>query len=888
MDFISKSVIALFVLAAAPALAQTPPSMILGTVDGSYQLFTPSEVVAAGSSGSNVPDAPASGKFLLESDDRTIKWVTLLQALEEELYAELRTQATGQIVTIKSIDPGEETLTLGALAATVVVKNGLPVLQNNGGKVLTVTSDASNLEWTAKGGGSGAVLSDKLPLNVGTAAAGTGEAASREDHVHGGGGGAPLSDTAPKPVGASNVAGTGTDASRDDHVHAAPFSGVTPSAGTTTGATGSRTTIARSDHAHPLVRPLPTLPGGSSVNFLQATGTATTWVQGEIAPRYTTQNKDDCFRVNQLGTGVSWRDCPEGGGGAALSDNTPTSDGTAAAGTGTEASRDDHVHGLVREVPDPSSVTDNYLLQVESGKATWAEPHVAVLDGLPAITGQGGKVLTVNTTGEAVTWETPSGGGSSGGGGQCEEIYTWDMPAWGPNASQTQKRDADSTAADKILTDLIVTPKYDFLTIVYGGAKLANFNAVLSGQNLADFANGDGTAAGSTLNLFAISSDNFQGADIGEVNLFFSGSDGSGVVQARYRLQANFSGIVSAGKMHFRGCTLGGGGGGGDTPSIPAPSAAGKLKHLRVNAAGAAYELADGPPAAGNVIKGIKSGSNVAGTETTYARTDHEHAIPTSLFGTPVDIGRTNSAGTASTLARSDHVHEGRTVDVFPSIPNDHADHQYLLTPNTAGNDVEWTHDIDDALMQNAADIGAADRRIDDIVMPSFEAPYPGDGYSFSTSGCQFNVDLQKEVCAAKWQRPAMWEYVKLVEHTVDNWSAHDGMFTIDDEAVDIHAALESAVTAYRRFVLNAGWSTTNSGQVTAHYQSFEMAGLPHGNVLGASDNGAFYNVNSNNSLTGSTGYARLEVSHDGDHTVHIGLNTSGATGVRFVLYGVR
>ena len=46
--------------------------------------------------------------------------------------------------------------------------------------------------------------------------------------------------------------------------------------------------------------------------------------------------------------------------------------------------------------------------------------------------------------------------------------------------------------------------------------------------------------------------------------------------------------------------------------------------------------------------------------------------------------------------------------------------------------------------------------------------------------------------------------------------------------------------------------------------------------------------MNSNNQVTGNIGFARIQVLHDGDTTVHVGLNTSGARGVRFVLYGVR
>ena len=157
----------------------------------------------------------------------------------------------------------------------------------------------------------------------------------------------------------------------------------------------------------------------------------------------------------------------------------------------------------------------------------------------------------------------------------------------------------------------------------------------------------------------------------------------------------------------------------------------------------------------------------------------------------------------------------------------DHADHEYLITPNSAGDGVVWTHGIDDALQENAADIGAADRRIDDIVMPTFGVPYPQDNFAYMLEGCEFNVDLNKEECETKWHRPAMWEYVKIAEHTFNDWSAFSNDWSFGDSTFDLHAELESTVTAFRRYVLNAGWSTTNSGQVTAHYQMYEIGGMP-------------------------------------------------------------
>ena len=529
---------------------------------------------------------------------------------------------------------------------------------------------------------------------------------------------------------------------------------------------------------------------------------------------------------------------------AANKRNTATN-ATAAAANKTASAA--NTTALTKLRPAPAAADQGKIVRVADSLATEAtqfvydDPHAAILDGLPAITGQAGKVLKVNSGATALEWATGGGGGSTGGSVELDLKVT------------------SATAASTFWL-----PPAD--TIVHAICPGNDEQARTTFWHTAD---GNGfTLTGSVINVS-------DSATVGTITLSVA-SDGE------------WSSARCQGAWEIYELTGGGGGGGGTNPTIPAPTAAGKLKHLRVNAAGGAYELAD-PPSPGALIKSIKSGSNVAGTETTYARTDHEHAIPTSLFGTPVDIGRTNQDGTATTLARSDHVHEGRTVDVFPSIPNDHADHEYVLTPNAAGTDVVWDHAIDDALMENAADIGAADRRIDDLVTPSFGVPYPEDGFSFSTSGCLFNVDLQKEVCKTVWKRPALWEYVKIAEHTTTSWPSHTQSFTFADSVYDLHAALESPVTAFRRYVVNAGWSSVSSGQTTAYFQSFEIGGIPPGGRLGSTDNAVFYNVNSNNNLTGNTGYARVEVFHDQDHKVTVGMNTPNLQGgVRLVLYGVR
>ena len=674
-----------------------------------------------------------------------------------------------------------------------------------------------------------------------------------------------LSDALPANVGHQPGAGIASFASRVDHVHLGPV----PLFGQ-----DDKEKCLRVDGAGSALvftacpsspDELPDLPGGAARYYLEAKGVATDWIRGDVVPHYTSQNANQCVKVNALGTGLSFGTCGSGGGGVQLSDKTPVVTGeTGNAGTGTKASRDDHQHvapQLAVAGEEPEDV--GTVAAVGTGKHSARDDHVHK-GPVPSFTGHGGNCLKANAA--ATGLEFDACGGGSGGGG----ALSWSSPffTYTVGASQNEGFITLSGEAASGCFDMVGEPVVGVRTGAGAIFPVTGSPVVAHGANWIVPGNANGTSWLLTA----------QPSSATVCSLQFHLIDGSSGTPWR-NLKLEFVKLE------------GGGGGGGTNPSIPAPTAAGKLKHLRVNSAGAAYELADPPvaPTPGALIKGIKTGSNVAGTEATFARTDHEHAIPATLYGTPVATGSANAAGTATTVARSDHVHKSAGGgSSIPTIPADHADHDYLLSPNAAGDAVEWTHNVDDALQENAGDIGAADRRIDDLVKPSFGLPYPEDGYVFNVQSCLFNVDLQKEVCATKWSRPAFWEYVKLYDHTVNNWTSHDGSFSIPAASHDIHAALESSVTAYRRFIINAGWSRTSSGQTTAYWQAFELAGVPVGNVLGTSENAVFYSLNSNNAVSGSFGYARLEVSHDGDHTVHVGLNTGGSHGVRFVVYGVR
>ena len=681
-----------------------------------------------------------------------------------------------------------------------------------------------------------------------------------------------------------------------------PLADTVPVVESGSGKAGSATAASRGDHAHParVIRQLPANPGGTAQTFLGNTGSSPSWVQGEIAPSFHSTNKDDCFRVNQLGTGVSWRDCPEGGGGADLSDATPlVESGGGAPGTATEASRDDHVHPL-----SPKTALSNNTPIISRGTGApgthtaasredhvHPQPSVSVLladQAPPGIQADGQigasdraarqdhthstfteiealdeKVAAIRVPPDRIWSQAPSSAPvrflvASTPSSALGDYQTADRGiGFGGTASSTAPRDVIFIySPDAVIALYRVQHELDRAC---GGVRLE-----YSYRSIADFTPIDGAPTGWQAVRTTFLLGTFR---------CINGNDGHGraIIQVTSGLP-EWIGDLGRAAMY----------------SLAEPDD-GTVRVLSTQTVeGVARFGWEKQPEPGGLIKGVKTGSNEGGTEDTYARTDHEHAIPSSLYGTPVDIGRTNQAGTATTLARSDHVHEGRTADVFPSIPGDHADHEYLLTPNSAGNDVEWTHGIDDALQENAADIGAADRRIDDIVTPSFGVPYPQDHWPYSTSECNFNMDLQKEVCKMKVQRPAYWERIKIYDNEFSDYSGPTQSISIPTATFDIQAAMQSPVTAFREFEVHLTWAKRADGQRTVHQTIIRIGGMATNGNFAADDNGVFHSQNSLNTVTGVIGWARLEVFHDAASKLVINYTVQNETFVRVILTGIR
>lgn len=632
------------------------PDSVLGTADGQYELFTPAEVVAAGGGGGdggNVPTPPNSGKFLLEATDGTAEWQSLNTALEEELFVELQGQSDpGSLLRIRSVDTGGKRITLGTQSAAATVLGGVPSLTGNEGNCFVVNTSADGFLWVKC-----TDLSDALPKDVGTTSAGTATTVSRSDHAHGGA--AALATATAKPIGTA-AAGTSTDAARGDHVHGIlQVSGSDmPLEAQTAAALGTRPVPARSDHVHPTI--LPAQSGSNRLFMLGRNSTegapsaGLTWVRaGDVISRAAgnpAANKDKCVKVNAAGNGYEFGDCEGGGGGPPLSDANPQNIGTKAPGTSTDASRADHVHALLLSTDNPSNPAATPSAGTSNVPARSDHAHLAEL---PTVTGHGGNFLAVNASATGVEWKAVSGGGGGGGGGGCtvEDIHTFTLPKADSSSARiraTLSGDDAAAVYTTVRTKQIGDSPWNFIGVrtENAGYEGQSMGAVVPAKPL-----GSDYAAGSSIQFFLRMANGPQPPAERQAWIFV-GSTFTAFNMSRITAQSNDF-TTRDETWVFYGMTCGGGG-----PSIPNPTAAGALKHLRVNAAGAAYELAD-PPKPGALIKSIKSGSNVSGTEDTYARTDHEHSIPGTLYGTPVAVGTANAAGTATTLARADHVHKG-------------------------------------------------------------------------------------------------------------------------------------------------------------------------------------------------------------------------------------
>jgi len=566
-----------FMIAIAAALAALfwpflsfgqDPTGVLGTDGADYRLFTPQQVVEAGGGASGGLPALSghAGEFLRVNPEATA-------------------------------------------ADWEAVPSPLPALAGQGGKHLSVNTAETATEWVTPPagprsyGGAGAA-----PASA--AAAGSALTVSRSDHVH------PY-----QPLSAFGTVGTSGQCAKansgrnglsyGDCGSPRALATLNPKVDGTV-SPGTRTDVSRSDHVHPTQIPALTGKGG------------------------------DCLAANSGATALEFKSCGGGGGGSGvvLSDNTPQPPGPPVPGGGGKASRDDHVHAppLLSEVTPKAnagggnpgrnviasrddhvhpaaipSLTGNakavLSVKADASGSEWVHPttvilegagiqaadkgkliaansagngialttpHDAVLAGLPSLTGNGGKCVKANSGATGVEFGD-CGGGNGGGSAGIEwkllfkfssavlaKRYQFIRPAW-TQALADQCTNADFIALAKLNSNSVLTGPW---------GRYSTDTAFLTNLWPAPFAS------------------TFE-------SIFLEGCDGAFDGKFRITLDAGEGKTFTEGEgpfYIFTGRVTGGGGGGSTNPTVPAPTAAGKLKHLRVNAAGAAYELADPPP----------------------------------------------------------------------------------------------------------------------------------------------------------------------------------------------------------------------------------------------------------------------------------------------------
>ena len=419
--------------------------------------------------------------------------------------------------------------------------------------------------------GSPRTLSNRDPAAPGTADPGNRTDVSRSDHVHPGGGSAtPLSDAAAKNLGVA-AAGTSTDASRADHVHSqTSFLGVgIPGPDTVAGAVGVSTLSARADHVHRSQIPALTDHGGQ------------------------------CLKANSGATALEFDSCGGGGAATPLSDQTPQAVAlTGAAGSAAQASRGDHVHPegpIRRELPSPGTGNKGDIPRVNAAGNAYetVDAHVAVLSGLPAITGQANKALIVNAGATGVEWKAVSGGSSGGGGTVWEDYVVLNPKTLIPSNLNNTARTMWTLPITQTQIDAIVAGYNadDVLGLAVRGESWTDaiysvwwpkWSTGAAGRDwlagtIFEYKNSNsGSAANSTTSL--------------ELGLRYHGGNPPATLVFTFGTPV-WARNVRSGNIAISGLKSSGGGGGSAGPSIPAPTAAGASRYLRVNAAGAAYEL---------------------------------------------------------------------------------------------------------------------------------------------------------------------------------------------------------------------------------------------------------------------------------------------------------
>lgn len=229
--------------------------------------------------------------------------------------------------------------------------------------------------------------------------------------------------------------------------------------------------------------------------------------------------------------------------------------------------------------------------------------HIPAGKAYPAITGQAGKVLTVNSGATGVEWAAGGGGGGgSGGAVSYSFVSLGEIETIG-----TQRKTHTMTTAEAAAC-----------------AKNRLFHVELTGNGQSE----------TTLPFFL--RDPTDGQVMG---IYDFDTAGNGAFQVEvactatagtWKIESLFGAPRGTDATLYAVTLDGGGGGGGSSgPTIPDPTAAGALDYLRVNSAGAAYELADFPaiPEGSTDTPKPDSAMGFNGTSNKWSPSDHSHPI---------------------------------------------------------------------------------------------------------------------------------------------------------------------------------------------------------------------------------------------------------------------
>ena len=427
-----------------------------------------------------------------------------------------------------------------------------------------------------------------------------------------------LSDNKPHAVGGGipASAGAGTKASRDDHVHQvdgvpAPSTAV-PSAIAAAGAAGTSAAFSRGDHVHPNNVPAPPNVANSDA-YLRGRLGSYSFHTGSLPPLVTAANKGKCVTADQAGAALVYGDC----------DALPSISGNAKALLSVNAAA-----SAVEWISPTTVILEGAGIQAaDKGKLIAANsagngialqtPHDAVLAGLPALTGHGGACLAVNTGATGLEFKSCGGGG---GGGSLDLTALGSLITVNANTVDI----ASSHAACAL-----------FLNSANAGTVIA-----VELRRIAPDSTSQQPAFTRNLSFTRVQSPATNGFGVVGGFLFNNANQAAAAWGFEISTSSNPDKCIANGfnrpyTYYMQFYAVGAGGGGSSGPAIPAPTAAGKLKHLRVNAAGAAYELADPPP---------DLGDEVAVAEQAI---EHLNAVTTDLIAGSPPAGWSNAASIA-------------------------------------------------------------------------------------------------------------------------------------------------------------------------------------------------------------------------------------------------